>query len=120
MILVNPDNLAEVWADVRKGLDVIIAKTGEQWLPEDVYHDLKQRKSVLYMRGSAFLVLRADGQALDIWCAYNVADGNFESGFEWLKSHAREHGFKRLTMTSPRKGWARYFKAVSINYEAEL
>ena len=120
MILVNPDNLAEIWPDIRKGLEAIIAKTGEEWLPEDVYHDLKQRKSVLYARTGAFLVLRADGQALDIWCAYNAAGEDFESGFEWVKAHARECGFKRLTMTSPRKGWGKYFSAVSINYRIDL
>lgn len=120
MHIIQPDNLAEVWPDVRKGLEAIIAKTGEEWLPEDVYHDLKQRKSVLYVRDGAFLVLRADGQALDIWCAYRASGEDFASGFDWLKSHAREHGFKRLTMTSPRKGWGKYFTAVSTNYKVEL
>ena len=39
---------------------------------------------------------------------------------EWLKEHARANGFKRLTLTSPRKGWARLFTPVSTNYEMEL
>lgn len=119
MILVNPDNLAEVWSEVRKGLVSILAKTHEPWLPEDVYLEIKQRIAVLYVRTGGFIVLKADGQALDIWCAYNEA-GDFESGFDWLKEHARQHGFKRLTMSSPRKGWMKLFNVESYNYRIDL
>ena len=120
MILINPDNLSEVWAEVKHGLEVIKAKTKERWIPEDIYHDLKLKQSLLYMRQGAFLVLKADGQELSIWCAYNTIGGDFASGFEWVKEHAKQHGFKRLTMTSPRKGWQKHFNLVSYNYEVEL
>ena len=120
MQFVHPDNLAEHWHEVRHGLGAVLAKTGEKWLPEDVYHELKGGQALLFKRTGAFLVLKADGRDLFIWCAYNAVQGEFESGLQWLKDHARANGFKRLTLTSPRKGWARLFKAVSTNYEMEL
>jgi len=120
MELVHPNDLNARWPEVRHGLEAILAKTGERWLPEEVYCEIKQGSAVLFQRTGAFLVLKADGQALYIWCAYNAVQGEFESGLEWLKDHARSNGFKRLTLTSPRKGWARLFTPVSTNYEMEL
>lgn len=120
MNLVHPDNLAAHWPEIRAGLCTIIRKTGERWLPEDVYHELKQGSALLFQRTGAFLVLKAHGRELEIWCAYNAVQGEFDSGLEWLKDHARANGFTRLTLTSPRKGWSRLFTPVSTNYEMEL
>lgn len=119
MIRVLKEDILSEWPEVRKGLLAILAKTGESWIPEDVYHELKIGKCALHKKGGAFVIVRPDGDALDVWCAYNDGDG-FEDKFKWLKSHAKQHNFNRLTMTSPRKGWEKYFTAVSINYEVKL
>lgn len=120
MHFIHPNDLAEFWQEVRYGLIEILVKTNERWLPEDVYHSLKQGEALLFMREGSFVVVKAHGDELEIWCAYNEIQGDFASGFEWLKQHAIENGFKRLIHASPRKGWAKLFKAVSVNYELEL
>lgn len=120
MIFIHPNDLAEKWPEIRFGLMSILLKTGEKWIPEDIYHALKAGEALLFARDGTFVVVKADGEALFIWCAYNAIQGGFKSGIEWLKDHARQNGFKRITHTSPRTGWARLFKAVSINYEMEL
>ena len=46
---VQPHNLRDVWEFVRAGLVKTIAKTKDDWLPEDVYMELKSGVSHLYM-----------------------------------------------------------------------
>lgn len=46
---VRPQHLHDVWSFVRDGLLAIIEKTNDDWIPEDVYHEVKAGVSALFM-----------------------------------------------------------------------
>lgn len=40
-ILVTPDTLRSHWAAIRDALDTVQSKAPADWIPEDVYHEIK-------------------------------------------------------------------------------
>ena len=119
---INKSALHESWSFVRGGLEHIIAKTADDWIPEDVYADL--RAGVLAL----FLIYRGDERigfiAMQAWPAYHdgprlfvralwVRPGSLrEHQAEiqgWLKDCGRKIGAKEVRMASPRRwdaaGW---------------
>ena len=114
--------LHSCWGWVRDGLQKVIDKTGDDWLPEDVYHELKSGASFLYL-------IYADADrigfaVLQKWDRYHAGARLFvralwaeprqlvkrrDEFYEALKALARQTGCVALRMTSPRRweldGW---------------
>lgn len=125
--------IAPVWPWVRDGLQRIIAKTGDDWLPEDVYHEIKGGASRLFL-------IYADAERIgflivQFWPAYHSGPRLFvralwaepgklqpyrDAFYEELKTMARKDGFVALRMNSPRRwdldGWI----AKQVIYEMEV
>ena len=119
---VAPQELASVWEFVRGGLLKTIAKTNDDWLPEDVYVEIKGGVSFLYLifaRGEriGFVVLQK-------WDKYHAGPRLFvralwaeprkllpyhDDFYEALHDLARKAGCVAMRMTSPRRweldGW---------------
>ncbi len=119
-MLIQVVDVAAVWPWVREGLQKIVAKTNDDWLPEDVYHELKLGASTLYLiyhddERLGFVVLQK-------WDKYHAGARLFiralwgrglsphkQEIYAALQALARQHGCVSLRMTSTRRweldGW---------------
>lgn len=117
--LISPNDLRQWWRFVRPGLEKILHKTPEGWIPEDVYTDCFNGKSMLWVglvdaRPVGFMVLQPKGTALHVWCAYLSEVGYFDAGWQHLLNIAQHGDAKRLTFESWRPGWARKAKQLGF------
>lgn len=130
---VDPRYLRDVWGYVRAGLERIVAKTRDDWLPEDVYAELRAGQSALYEIDIAtervgFVVLQA-------WPAYHSGPRVFvralwgEPGrlapvegelYDALRAVARKAGARVMRMNSPRRWDAAGWKLKQYIYEMEI
>lgn len=96
----------------------------DDWIPEDVYHEIRSGKAALYMFGDGFLVLQktetpyTNLPALHVWLAYN-ADGQdvYAEGMALIRHLAEQMDAARITFGSPRLGWQKRFPLVTATYE---
>jgi hypothetical protein len=118
LIPVDSDTqLREVWPDVKAGLEVILKRTQQTWIAEDVYHALKTKQSILLIgmesgQFSGFVVLTMnkgfDGLEGHIWTAYNISKSEYiNTSWPIIQGFCKAAGCKRVTMSSSRKGWGR-------------
>lgn len=119
--LIHPDRLRDVWPKVRAGLDTMRA---DDWIAEDVYHEIRSGRAALHMYGDGFIVLQQNLTEftrlpeLHVWLAYN-ADGQdvYDEAIGLIRATAERMKAHRITFGSPRKGWAKRYPLVSATYE---
>jgi hypothetical protein len=116
---VHPDVLHGDWQKVKQGLLHVLAKTRDNWLPEDIYTYLKLNKLTLHLAYedsvyTGFLILQPlagwDGAELFVMLAYHCGGGAFteqEWYIEQLKTMARQIGARRIKFQTKRKGYQR-------------
>lgn len=109
-VYIQPHELRMYWSFVRKGLQTILSKTPEEWIPEDVYVDCFNGKALLWAfkqdnRLVGFSVLQPQGDNLHIWCAY--FEHNLEPCWQAIQEIADAGGARTITFDSHRKGWDR-------------
>jgi len=107
-VYIQPHELRMYWTFVRKGLQTILSKTPEDWIPEDVYVDCFNSKALLWAfkqdnRLVGFSVLQPQGDNLHIWCAY--FEHNLEPCWQAIQEIADAGGARTITFDSHRKGW---------------
>lgn len=134
LVIVKPAELRAHWPVVSAALDSVIEATSPDWIKEDVYHQLANASAIchlVYESGqyrSLFILTQPaeefSGQrCLHIWIAENALSGtdeSFDFGLSAIKQIAQQLGAPKLTLESPRKGWAKRFKLVSATYEVPL
>ena len=119
---VHPDNLYPVWEYVRDGLLIIKTKSPEIWIPEDIYWQLKQGVSALYMAihkdVEGFAILQPNngwgGKEVNVFCAYSRNPQVVEFCLDEIKKIAKGIGAKRLVFESKRAGWEK--RALELGY----
>lgn len=119
--LIPPARLRDVWDKVKAGLAIMPA---DDWIAEDVYHEVRSGKAALYMFGDGFLVLQksetqySNLPVLHVWLAYN-AEGQdvYADGMGLIQHLAAQMGAHKITFGSPRKGWAKRFPLITATYE---
>ncbi|WP_155761105.1 hypothetical protein [Stenotrophomonas maltophilia group sp. CASM10] len=130
----NPAELRAHWPVISAALDSVIEATSPDWIKEDVYHQLASGKAagrLIYDQGqyrSLFILTQpaeefSGERCLHIWIAENAISGtdeSFDFGLSAIKQIALQLGAPKLTLESPRKGWAKRFKLVSATYEVPL
>ena len=106
------------WPTIKPGLDEIKEKSPEPWIVEDVYVDLFNQKSMLWIALEnrhfvGFFVLQPLGHELHIWAAWTLENDYqvVEKGLQFIKNMARNSNVKYLTFSSHRRGWDRRAKA---------
>ena len=109
-VYIQPHELRMYWTFVRKGLQTILSKSPEDWIPEDVYVDCFNSKALLWAfkqdnRLVGFSVLQPQGDNLHIWCAY--FEHNLEPCWQAIQEIADAGGARTITFDSYRKGWDR-------------
>lgn len=112
---VPPDQVRQVWSYVKPGLQKVLLKSPEFWIPEDVYASLVAGKSVLWLTKRedicvGFFIGYAVDDAFHIWCAYGVANGELKAWFSLLRDIAKQGGASRITFDSWRPGWEKVAK----------
>lgn len=106
------------WATIKPGLDEIKLKSPEPWIVEDVYVDLFNQKSMLWialenMHFVGFFILQPLGHEVHVWAAWTLENDYqvVEKGLQFIKNMARNSNAKYLTFSSHRRGWDRRAKA---------
>ncbi|MFL9582363.1 hypothetical protein [Stenotrophomonas sp. AB1(2024)] len=132
LIIIKPDELRAHWPVIAPALDSVIAATSPDWIKEDVFHRIKSGEAVLHVvyglgqYKCMFILTReveeySGNPSLHIWIAHNGGDAeSYNFGLEQIKQAARHFGATRLTLESPRLGWAKRFRLVSATYEVPL
>lgn len=133
-------NLHPVWPWVRAGLERVLLKSSEDWIPEDVYHHLKAGRASLHIakegeQNLGFLIVELvpsifnpDKKRLNVWICY--ADPTLGEHYADALIHAPETIAKLDDIAKffgvtwrlhGRKGWERVLKdvcdVVSVSYE---
>jgi hypothetical protein len=114
---IKPDELRKVWQYIKPGLEVVLKKSPEAWIPEDIYSDCFNQRSMLWAFVEdntvvGFVVLQPMGDNLHIWVAYGK--GDFDAGMDHVLRIARDGGAKTISFDSWRKGWDKKAKALGF------
>jgi len=134
-MVLRPVGLAEAragWEWVRQGLLAVLDRTHDDWTPEDIYVAIAGNAAQLFHmehNGDAlgFAIMHRvedpSGIVLFVWVMWSRPGAVGVNARTWLAkvdAIAREMGARRVRLSSPRKGWQRYFRAVQIIYEREV
>lgn len=106
--IVPPAEVRNSWAFVKQGLEHILRKSPEWWMPEDVYVALVENRANLWLwiendQAVGFVVGYVSGENFHIWCAYGILTDVGES-FRQLEEMVKDQ-CKRITFESWRPGW---------------
>lgn len=111
---IQPDDLRAWWLALRPGLDKIKTKSPENWIVEDVYVDLFNGKSMIWVcidnsRYAGFFVLQPMGLTMHVWAGYTLENNQqiVENGLKYIKILASQANAKFITFSSHRNGWQR-------------
>ena len=114
---VAPDDVTLIWDLILPGLEAV-SQHGDHWRTEDVYLSLRQGQAALHLAfvdgqyGGFIVTLPSrgfDGPVLHVWAVYAVPRMRrvHEECFKKLRELADSIKARRITFTSPRKGWER-------------
>jgi hypothetical protein len=108
------DNLRQHWEYIRHGLEIVRSKGHTEYIPEDVYCDCFEQRSMLFMgiidnKPVGFVVLQPIGNRLHVWAAWSLIndDALFMQAFHEIQQIAKQGGKTKVTFNSERRGWER-------------
>ena len=108
------DNLRHHWEYIRHGLEIVRSKGHTEYIPEDVYCDCFEQRSMLFMgiidnKPVGFVVLQPIGNRLHVWAAWSLINDDtlFMQAFQEIQQIARQGGKTKVTFNSERRGWER-------------
>ena len=111
---IQPDQLRAWWPSLRPGLDKIKTRSPKNWIVEDVYTDLFNGKSMVWVcidndRYAGFFVLQPMGLTMHVWAGYTLENNQqiVENGLKYIKILASQANAKFITFSSHRNGWQR-------------
>jgi hypothetical protein len=108
------DNLRQHWEYIRHGLEIVRSKGHTEYIPEDVYCDCYEQRSMLFMgiidnKPVGFVVLQPIGNRLHVWAAWSLINDEalFMQAFQEIQQIAKQGGKTKVTFNSERRGWER-------------
>jgi hypothetical protein len=109
--IVQPQDLRNHWWFVRQGLERILRKSPEPWIPEDVYSAVVSNRANLWLaiennKAVGFVVGYVNGDNFHVWCAYGSLSGNLKEWFSALEDIARTQ-CTHITFDSWRPAWSK-------------
>ena len=109
-LYIEPKDLRSWWKFVRPGLEDILKKSPEYWIPEDIYADCYSGRAMLWIFSVneapvGFVVLEPKVDSLHCWCGWANSVGHFKSAVECVSEIAKAGGSKFVTFESWRSGW---------------
>lgn len=119
-IRIEPQTIKSVWGFVRPKLMVILKKSPEDWIPEDVYTACVTGQATMWIATNkvepkGFIVGRIlNVNTLHIWVGY--ANTEFKEVRQWeiIEEIARECNCSKISFESWRKGWCK--KAMKLGF----
>ena len=111
-LYIEPKELRNWWKFVKPGLEDILKKSPESWIPEDIYADCMNGNVMLWVFSEdsypvGFVVLAIRGDSLHCWCGWANSIGHFKNAVECVSEIAKAGGSKFVTFESWRSGWER-------------
>lgn len=115
------EELRSWWTWVKNGLETVLRKTPESWIPEDIYCDCYENRSMLWVtlvdnKPVGFFVLQPNGSNVHIWAAYLEDPRYLKEGVEHIKGIVRNGNGETITFSSFRKGWEK--RALELGFKA--
>jgi hypothetical protein len=109
MNIVETKEIKTWWGFIKPGLEQILRKSPEDWIPEDVYAHCLNGSAVLWMfmdgdEPVGFWVLIPRGQTVHVWCAYTPYRV-LDAGMKAFDDAMRKANVKQVTFDSNREGW---------------
>lgn len=108
------DQLRQHWEYIRHGLEIVRSKGHTEYIPEDVYCDCYEQRSMLFMgiidnKPVGFVVLQPIGNRLHVWAAWSLLNDEtlFMQAFQEIQQIAKQGGKTKVTFNSERRGWER-------------
>ena len=108
------DQLRQHWEYIRHGLEIVRSKGHTEYIPEDVYCDCFEQRSMLFMgivdnKPVGFVVLQPIGNRLHVWAAWSLINDDtlFMQAFQEIQQIAKQGGKTKVTFNSERRGWER-------------
>jgi len=108
------DNLRQHWEYIRHGLEIVRSKGHTEYIPEDVYCDCYEQRSMLFMgiidnKPVGFVVLQPIGNRLHVWAAWSLINDEalFTQAFQEIQQIAKQGNKTKVTFNSERRGWER-------------
>lgn len=107
-------DIRQHWDFVKPGLESICDRFHTGWCPEDVYADCKHGEAWLYLaeKDKGFMVVKdyvnqhTGERYLFVWVLYAYeGDDIIDRYMPALDNLAREHGYSKVRIESPRHGW---------------
>ena len=124
---VNPADLHSVWFHVKQGLEIVLERSFDTWIPEDVYCAIKGGNAQLFVFDGGFIVVQrlndqwTNEPYLHIWITYHETNTDVVDEFHSnLRKLADNAGIQKITFGSKRR-WDRKSgaKVKEIIYELE-
>lgn len=130
---VDPRYLSDVWVWIRLGLEAIIRKTRDDWIPEDVYTEIRNGHAALYLiyvnhERVGFIVTQLwpgyhAGPRLFVralWCEPHTLAPVEQELMDAIRALGRESGCRAVRMNSPRRWDGRGWQLKQYIYETEV
>jgi hypothetical protein len=109
---VRPLGLNE-WPRIKRGLEELLRKAPDDWIPEDVYLSLGTGQAYCFEIGTGFAVVQVSpylrGKMLFVWCLYMPRGNDKGAVIDALDSLARGAGCNVIRFHSSREGWRGFF-----------
>ena len=110
--VIQPNELKSWRQFVKPGLETILRKSPEDWIPEDVYTQCFTKAALLWVfveesRPLGFMVLVVRPETVHVWCLLSAVRDRLEEGSEVFWKALREANIKKVTFDTHRKGWDR-------------
>ena len=99
------------WNFVKPGLETILQKSPEEWIPEDVYAACVNGGAILWVlmdesRPLGFWVMIPRGESVHVWCAWTDKQV-LDQGMNLFLDAVKSANARFVTFESHRKGWDR-------------
>lgn len=110
------------WPALRPRLAALAARTGEPWMPEDVFHLTTMGHAILWATDDlgCFIVTQIDeqpwGRSLVVWIASEETDARAADYMEQVREIGQNSNCSRITFTSPRR-WQRALPGLKVRFE---
>lgn len=116
--IVEPTQVRNHWWFVRKGLEHILRKSPENWIPEDVYASLVNNRANLWLwtennQAVGFIIGYMVEDSFHIWCAYGKLS-DLKTSFREFEDIVRTQ-CKRITFESWRPGWDKVARTLGFS-----
>lgn len=122
LVLLDYAERRVVWPVLRPRLLAVAERTGEPWMPEDVFHLTAMGQAALWATEhlGCFVVTQIDeqpwGRSLVVWIASEETEARAADYMDQLRTIGQDSGCSRVTFSSPRR-WERALPGLTVRHE---